>query len=681
MPLWLARLGTWHGKRFDRRGEPEDINKAIEWTTIALTMTPDDDPGLTGLLDKLTEFHGDRFQRLGDMDDSNKELEYASIAVSLTPDGHPELPRRLSNIGVAHTNRYKQMGELGDLENAIEYDARALALTSNDDMELPHRLYILGISYSDRFERLGDLHDIEKAIEGQARAVVLTPNGDPNLSNRLGSLAVSHSNRFNRLGELGDLEKAIEYESRALGLTPDGHPRLSRRLQNLGRSHSYRFKCLGELGDLEKAIEYQSRALELTPDGHPTLSARLDNLGVSHIHRFKHLDELGDVDKAIEYQSHALALTPDGHPDQPNHLHNLGVSHAHRFGQLHMQHDLEKVIECMSCALVLTPHGHPTLPDKHFPLAVHRLHQYRLTGDISQLQHSLISFRIASQSMAGSPRNKFKYAVRWAEFASIFMPLNPIEAYQTTINLLPQFIWFGATTHQRYHDLEQVQNLAINAATAAIAASNLELAVEWLEHGRCVVWNQNLMLRSPLDQLHASQPTLAIHLRTVADQLHHAGSESRESHAIASGSLTAEQVAQLHRQLAKQYNELISQARMLPGFEDFLQPIKANSLVQAARIGPIVVLNCHDSRCDGLVIFPEQDTIDHIPLPNFTGEKAQRIRLEMEKSLRAQGLRERGVERRPLLELGDDSASDFERVLRVLWHDVVKPVLEFLGCM
>ncbi|KAG8728466.1 hypothetical protein FRC11_011014 [Ceratobasidium sp. 423] len=173
------------------------------------------------------------------------------------------------------------------------------------------------------------------------------------------------------------------------------------------------------------------------------------------------------------------------------------------------------------------------------------------------------------------------------------------------------------------------------------------------------------MLRSPLDQLHASHPTLAIHLQTVANQLHQAGSESREAQALASGSLTSEQVAQHHRQLAKQYDELISQARTLPGFEDFLQPIKANRLVQAAQIGPIVVVNCHDSRCDALVIFPEQDTINHIPLPNFTGEQAQRIHSGMKKSAGNYWPREH------------DSA----KALRVLWHDIVKPILEFLGCM
>ncbi|KAG8717011.1 hypothetical protein FRC11_003848, partial [Ceratobasidium sp. 423] len=287
---------------------------------------------------------------------------------------------------------------------------------------------------------------------------------------------------------------------------------------------------------------------------------------------------------------------------------------------------------------------------------------------------------MASQLSAGSPRDTFRYAIQWANNASNHKDLGPIEAYQTAINLLSRFIWLGATTNQRYHDLLSAQNLAVDAAYAAVLDSNYPLALEWLEHARCVVWNQTLMLRSPLDRLHSAHPDIATRLQTVSNQLHSASSHSRESQALSCGSKTVEQVAQEHRRLAIEYDNLTAEARALPGFQDFLQPIKANILVGAARYGPVVVINCHRTRCDALVILPEHDTIDHIPLPNFTEEKAQCVRREMEFSVRARRLGEREVERRPLLE-GYDFARDFASVLGVLWKDIVKPVLEFLGCL
>ncbi|CAE6514096.1 unnamed protein product, partial [Rhizoctonia solani] len=726
-PKRLGDLGEFHGYRFHLLGDLDDLEKAMEYTHRAVALTPSDHPELPCRLNNLGALYGDQFFLLNELAGSEKAIEYGSRALALTPDGHPDLPTRLhelrvlhgnrsthsnaqeifekaiecmsrafaltpdghphlpsqlAGLGMSHRNRFERLGDLEDLEKAIEYASRALALTPDGHPDLSIRHADLGVSHTHRFQRLGELGDVEKAIEYTSRALALTPDSHPHLSILLQDLGVSHTHRFQRLGELGDVEKAIEYGSRALALTPDSHPQLSILLQNLGVSHAHRFQRLGELGDIEKAIEYGSRALALTPDGHPHLSILLQNLGVSHTHRFQRLGELGDVETAIEYESRALELTPDGHPDLSIQLAILGMSYRNRFEHLGEPEDLENAIGCGSRALELTPDDHPTLPDKHFLLAESSLLRYRLTqltGNPSDLQGTLDSFRMATQSLAGSPRNKFKYALQWAEFASKESLLNCIEAYQTAINILPQFIWLGATTNQRYQDLVQAQNLATRAAAAAILASEYKLALEWLENARCVVWNQSLMLRLPLDQLHASHPALATRLQAISNQLHNAGSESRESQALTSGSLTLEQVAQRHRRLAMEYDELISQTRALPGFENFLRPIKANTLVTAAHFGPIVVINCHEDRCDALVISPGRDTIEHVPLPNFNGETAQNTRLEMEKSVQNSQLGSQlgkiGVKGRPV----PGETFNFKTVLLVLWHDVVKPILDFLG--
>ncbi|CAE6511495.1 unnamed protein product [Rhizoctonia solani] len=219
--------------------------------------------------------------------------------------------------------------------------------------------------------------------------------------------------------------------------------------------------------------------------------------------------------------------------------------------------------------------------------------------------------------------------------------------------------------------------LAVDAAYAAIQSSDYSLALEWLEHARCVVWNQSLMLRSPLDTLQSVHPNLATPLQEIADQLHSAGSDSRESLALTSGSMTTEQVAQEHRRLAKEYNGLLVQIRGLPGFDDFLRPMKATGLVRAARTGPVVVINCHKGHCDALLILLGEQSVAHVPLPNFSAEKAQEARQTLEGSLRCKGIRDRGVKVRQEPGQKDDMSS----VLVTLWHNVVKPVLEYLGCM
>ncbi|CAE6469359.1 unnamed protein product [Rhizoctonia solani] len=281
---------------------------------------------------------------------------------------------------------------------------------------------------------------------------------------------------------------------------------------------------------------------------------------------------------------------------------------------------------------------------------------------------------MASQHFSGAPRDKFQHALRWANFAIKHSPLKPIEAYQTAIDLLPQFIWLGATTNQRYQDLSLCDDLAINSCSAAIQSSNYSLALEWLEHARCVVWNQSMMLRWPLDQLHSSHPDLAIQLESISSQLHTHSFDTQPVLA-ASDSITPEQVGQQRRRLASEYHSLLAHTRQLPGFESFLQPSKANRLISAARNRLVVVLNCHTNSCDALIIMPGHDQVTHLPLPSFTQQRAREARSALDASLGKMGLRQRGVR----LMYQTDSKDSFERVLSALWNTIVQPVLSHLG--
>ncbi|CAE6451467.1 unnamed protein product, partial [Rhizoctonia solani] len=333
--------------------------------------------------------------------------------------------------------------------------------------------------------------------------------------------------------------------------------------------------------------------------------------------------------------------------------------------------DLEKALQSHTRAIELTSDGHPHLSLRHFNYALSRHLQYQHTREPSHLNSSVRSFRKSSQLLTCSPRDVFNHALCWANLATQHTYLNPIEAFRATIDLLPHFIWLGATTAQRYHDLFLAENVAVRAAYVAIQSSQYSLALEWLEHARCVVWNQSLMLRSPLDDLKLSHPNLAAQLQSVSRQLHYANSGIPASNEHPSSTSTPE-----HRhRLAREYNDLLAQARGFPGMEDFLKPSKAIRLIRAARNGPIVVINCHKDRCDALVVMPGKDNITHLTLPDFTQEAAQNARAGLVSSLRESGIRERGVnivgERRP-----DENIA---RLLAALWNNVVKPVLNHLG--
>ncbi|CUA71779.1 Serine/threonine-protein kinase MRCK gamma [Rhizoctonia solani] len=677
LPQILTNLGISHSSRFQRLGELGDLDKAIEYKTRALALSPNSHPDLPTYLNNLGASYRDRFSRLGELDDLEKTIDYQARAVASTPDGHPDLSLFLNNLGLSHRFRYDRLGELNDLGKGIELQTRALALTPDGHSELSSRFGNLGASHNHRYHRLGDLDDLEKAIEYGVRAVALVPNDHPDLANCLDNLGASYNYRFERLGGLEDLEKAIESTTRALALTPDNHPKLSSRLANLGTSHRNRFDCLRKSDDIEKVITYQTRAVDLIPHGHPDLSNALAKLGTAHSYRFQYLGQQDALEKAIECYTRAVALTPDGHTHLPRHLANLATMHSNRFKLLGSIQDLEKAIANETCALAAISDDHPSSCVLHFNHAVSHFRYYEHSSDISYLDKSLTLIRAACNLWAGPPRDRFGYAQQWAAIATEHDSFNPIEAFQTTIDLLPQFIWLGAPADQRYDDLKMVETLGVDAACVAIISSNYALALEWLEHARCILWNQNLMLRSPLDQLRAIDPSLATQLQTIAVQLHTAGFNSRKMPKTSgsSTSMTQEEVGQWHRRLAREYDQLLTQSRTLSGFEDFLRPMKVNALVRAAQNGPIVVLNCHVSRCDALLVLPNQTTIDHLPLPKFNEIIARSIRSQIYMSGGRQGFEERGVHVRRKSE----SLNNLASMLATLWHDVVKPILDVLG--
>ncbi|CAE6501068.1 unnamed protein product [Rhizoctonia solani] len=676
MMVFLDSSGLYHKERFERDGELEDLEKSIEYESRELSITQEGDPRLWYTLYNLGGSHIHRYERLRESVDLEKVIEYRFRALVLTPVGHPKLPDILSCLGMYHNHRFDCLGEPSDLEKAIAYGNRALSLTSGGDSMLPELLGTLGMSYHLRFRRFGDLVDLDKSIEHQSRATTLAPHGT-NTPMILSNLGGSHLARFDRLGELKDIDKAIEYGNRALTLTPDDHPDSITSLSVLAGSYMHRFQRLKDVGDITESIELQMRALSLCSDDNSHLADVLNNLGTTWCMLFERTSDPDLLEKGIEHQSRALSLTPDDHPSLATRLYHLGGCHSLRYGHFKMQQDAEIAIEYCSRALALTPNGHPWQLNIMGGLAQSLLQLYNHTGDQAHIQRSQDSYRSASQSSTTSPRLRFRIAKDWARLTSKYYPQNCIEAYQTIIDLLPQFIWLGAATDQRYEDLSMTEMLAENAASAAIRSTQYELALEWLEHARCVVWNQTLMLRSPLDQLQSVDPQLGHRLQSLAKQLHDAGSKSREAQTPFSVSMTPEEVAQQHRLLAKEYDELLAQARHLPGFEDFLRPMKAQDLFRAARNGPVVVINCHTDCCDALVIQQEQAKVSRIPLTAFSESKAKEFRRKMTASLRRKGVRERGFK----MQQEPGYKDGMPIVLASLWYDIVKPILEFMGYM
>ncbi|KAB5589055.1 Aromatic di-alanine and TPR containing protein [Ceratobasidium theobromae] len=688
MALWQNSLGLAYNRRFKKFGVVQDIDWAIEYQSQAISITPEGHPHLVVWLDSLGDSYFRRFEQLGEVEDINKSIEYRSRMVSLMPEDDDNMHLKLADLGISHRTRFQRLGKLEDLGQAIEYHSQAVLMKPKKNPEMAIRYLDIGNTYVDRFGYFGKLEDIDKAIGYHLQAISLASEGDRCMPVLLFNLGTSHQSRFSLLDTMEDLEKAIKYKLRAqvlAHLAPQSdQPKF---LSSLGSSYRARFDKLGNLEDIDKAIEYQTRANLLTPEGHAFKPGVLGSLGSSHQRRFEKLGpkNVKDIEIAIEHQSRMMSIAPEGHAMMPSWLGSLGTSYRIRFEHIRNVDDINKAIDFESRAVSLTPEDDSDLCSRLYTLGASYRIRYRHLNDPDSLDRSIECFKRSASLPMGHPHARFQSAFEWALLAPERSSSEALDAFQTAIDITPHLIRLGDHVTQRYERVRLINELATRAAATAIAQEQYDRALEWLEQGRSVVWNQTLQLQTPFNELSKANPKLADKLRRVADELHHASSRSKDEFSQSNDGHLPEQATQKHHRLAEQYEELLSEARSIQGFEGFLRPKKASDLLRAARRGPVVLVNVDKSRSDALLILPGATEVQCVPLPKLRHSDIAAAREKLDESLHHQGLRERDGTRRPDREWTErrkkpeSEVDPFEGVLRTLWFAVTKPILKSLG--
>ncbi|KAG8781499.1 hypothetical protein FRC12_021846 [Ceratobasidium sp. 428] len=718
-PLYLLSLGKSYGARYDRLEELADLHRAVDLKTEAVQLLPENHHSRPFALDGLGYAYNSRYERLGQASDIDSAIKLQTEAVSLVLSGHPNQASYLHHLGKSHSARFQQLGELTDLNVAIDRVAEAVRLTSDEHPDRTLYLNSLGISYHHRFERIGQVTDIDAAIKCQLEVLLLVPSDHPARSPYLTNLGLSYHVRFLRLGELADLDSAIKRTTEAISHLPDEHPDKPLYLGNLGISYHTRFQKLGSLADVDAAIELKGKSVLLVPTGHPHMPSHLDSLGESYLARFNQTGDSADVNAAIRYQSEAVQVTASENPDKALYLDSLGISYYTRFEQSRDCGDLDLAIKHQSEALLLWPDEHPDRltclhrlgkshrtryeQEQNYSRSVevnrpgeqtNRTTSLRVTDTcslpsdypdsypvqenfMSDITKSLHYLKQASKHRAGSPINRMLASVDWAYLAHRYRHPECLEAYASVIELVPQVAWLGSTVHRRYKDLAGLSMTPMEAAAAAIEQNRYDLALEWLEEGRSIVWSQILQLRAPLDLLYSVDIDLATAMEQVAFGLETIGSRNHTQIGGSTLQVSQEEIAREHRSLALRWEQLVASIRKLPRFERFLLPKKHSELVESAPSTTFVMVNIHRTRCDALTLTSRSSKITHIPLPSFSQERCMDMRNRLLSALQGGGIRAR-TSRRPIFELPSREEM-FESVLAALWIDVVHPILNALG--
>ena len=226
-------------------------------------------------------------------------------------------------------------------------------------------------------------------------------------------------------------------------------------------------------------------------------------------------------------------------------------------------------------------------------------------------------------------------------------------------------------------------NLTAVATATAIQEGQMDLALAWLEEGRCLVWNQIKQLRTPVEDLRAKNSALADRFLYVARALEMYGprrvifdpfSEARVTQMVA-----AQDEAQRHAEVAKEWTKILEQIRVLPGLHDFLRPPTASDLFTDLPCnGPVIIFNIHEDRCDALALISGAHKPLHIPLKDFTWKRAIGLRDDFHAYL--SGVRTmREVDRKGRPSPFPGKEVTIYEIPRDLWIYLVRPVLDALA--
>ncbi|KAF6741880.1 CHAT domain-containing protein [Ephemerocybe angulata] len=681
--------------RFKRTGNFSDVAEAISVQERAVALTPMGDPLLPGRLSDLGNSFTSRFQWTGSLSDIAQAISNQQKAVTLTPEGDIGLPDRLNNLALAFLIRHEHTGDLSDISKAIPVIQQVVGITPANNPNLPLFLANLGGAFSTRFERTGDPADVAKCILARQKAVELTPEGHENMPTLLMNLGNAFRLRFEQSANLSDISEAISAHMKAVDLLREGHHDMPSILNALGNSCSSRFDRTREPKVLAVSISALQKSVELTPASHPELPDRLINLGVSLMRRFELARDLSDIDEAVSAQTRAVALTPEKmlHASM---LNNLAVSLMRRFGRTGNVSDVVKAEKAHQKAVELTPEGHENLPSLLTNVANSWRVRFDHSHNLGDMEKCISNYKSAATCTVGSSLIKLEAAQNWAMLLNTHFPKSPqvLPAFDTTLGYVALLAGLEQTVHGRYIRLQSVPGLALNAAAAACSLDRPDKALEFLEQGRCLVWGQLNNLRTPLDELRTIDGNLADRIADISKRLENAASSRAATHTTMSLSekIALEDESHSHLKLAQQWEELLKTARAIHGFENFLKPSPSSALLRhLPDSGPIIVINVNERRCDAIALLAGFGEPLHIPLPNFSLDKAKKYRTDLKILLRSGGFRAREKEASTIL--GGEAAARpikpvnrarrdgdvVHGVLRGLWNDVVKPILDNLG--
>ncbi|KAJ2928584.1 hypothetical protein H1R20_g8491, partial [Candolleomyces eurysporus] len=739
LPRCYFELGDAFWARHALTKDVHDLDQAICAQQNAIGILPDDDPLLPIVLMTLGVSFLARFELTKDMADLEESISAHNVILLLKTPTESMKGHALHFVAMLYDIRFQQTDDVEDLEKSINLKRRSINLVGSEN---PHMLsslaYTLGtMLQSDRYQFTSA--DFDEMIALERRALELASEDDPHLSCLHVNLSNSLRTRYERTGRHLDIEEAMTSQQKAIHFLPrSAHTKHAETYENVAASAFTRYSLTHDRLDLENSISIKRKAIEDTPRDDANrvkLACRLYNLA-GQLEAFHSLTrETKYLDEAISKSTEAAELLPAGNRYLPIILATLGEMYVIKYRTTQDSSNMDRARSCLDramqakedtidpwvlakfgglmlafyrtgenpvelaaslffykLAIEMTPADHPHMASYVIELAEIHVLAYNATGDTEQAHAAISRLRSVTSSTAASPVKRLAAARSWCRISASQKFPDLLDAYQAAIPLISLIAGLDQTLDKRHGKLKDLSQLSLEAAAAAIDAGKLDMAVEWLEGGRCIVWNQlNGLRQQSLDALELVNPGLAKRFMNLSAALENASSRVSSSQqwiqADSEQRVSMQEEVTAHVKLAGDWEERLHSIRKIPGFETLLRPPPLRSLLESLpEEGVVIVVNVFSSRCDALVLIPGLDEPLHIPLPSFSMAKAEELRVRLHSCIQSKNLRihQQGLEAdedRGLstFRKANRSKGALESTLQELWSLVVRPIFDELG--
>jgi hypothetical protein len=682
-PKYLMNLSALLLRRYEITGSAVSLASARHATDEALTLTPEGDGDRRMYLANRALIGLRDYERTGDIMPLEAAAADAREAVASIPAGHEGRPIALSTRGMIEFRLYERTGDIQALEAAIAVLRASVDGTRPADLRRPAVLSNLGMCLGRRFERSGDPEDLDNAIDAlrQAEAIGLSVSDSGFWLSNLGAYLRI---RFDRAGDETDINEAVDFGQRAIALVPENHSYRTTFLSNAGASLMARYTISDRIEDLDEAAEFFRAAIGSGARKLPDRPMYLMNHGLTLHARFQASGELHDARESVRYCREALNTLPPDHAARTTYLSNLSMcldSLAERTGD---QPDMADAVEAARDALAILGPDHPDRALCLLNLGNALYTRYEYDDDRSDQAAAFEAWREATEVPTANPAVRLLVARRWGRAAAWAGRWDDaVDGFSAAVLILPSVVWHGLTPATRQRQAARWAGLAADAACCAIKTARPELAVELLEQGRTMLWNQALNLRENLAELASVAPELAGRLEAARAVLNTPSAEAEPLSAVTGSMATGtshaasgvafmparqDAVGQLAR-AAREYDDVLGRIRTMPGFEHYLGATPYPELRKVSPEGTVVIVNASRYGCHAVVVAPDTDQACVVDLPDLDLDSAADHAAQLSRLLEnLQG------QRQPFLARERDRHGLLD-ILGWLWDVIAEPVL------